>query len=92
MGKIIWSPHHTWGILTGGHCSPFSHPLKLNLAVLNIFLSFFKKDEKDGMCLSLQESQKLHQNAKEREIQLEGQIKALETQIQTLAANEEQVL
>nr|XP_028561704.1 centrosomal protein of 152 kDa isoform X3 [Podarcis muralis] len=50
------------------------------------------KDEKDGMCLSLQESQKLHQNAKEREIQLEGQIKALETQIQTLAANEEQLI
>ncbi|CAI7935377.1 Hypothetical predicted protein, partial [Podarcis lilfordi] len=49
-------------------------------------------DEKDGMCLSLQESQKLHQNAKEREIQLEGQIKALETQIQTLAANEEQLI
>ncbi|XP_033022852.1 centrosomal protein of 152 kDa isoform X3 [Lacerta agilis] len=50
------------------------------------------KDEKDGMCLSLQESQKLHQNAKEREIQFEGQIKALETQIQTLAANEEQLI
>nr|XP_034987778.1 centrosomal protein of 152 kDa isoform X4 [Zootoca vivipara] len=50
------------------------------------------KDEKDGMCLSLQENQKLHQNAKEREIQLEGQIKALETQIQTLAANEEKLI
>ncbi|XP_061451435.1 centrosomal protein of 152 kDa isoform X2 [Rhineura floridana] len=50
------------------------------------------KDEKDGVCLSLQESQKLYQNGKEREIQLEGQIKALETQIQTLAANEEQLV
>ncbi|XP_053128788.1 centrosomal protein of 152 kDa isoform X3 [Hemicordylus capensis] len=50
------------------------------------------KDEKDGMCLSLQESQKLYQNGKEREVQLEGQIKALETQIQTLTANEEQLV
>ncbi|XP_039215198.1 centrosomal protein of 152 kDa isoform X2 [Crotalus tigris] len=50
------------------------------------------KDEKDGMYLSLQESQKLYQNSKEREVQLEGQIKALESQIQTLAANEEQLI
>ncbi|XP_070618450.1 centrosomal protein of 152 kDa isoform X2 [Erythrolamprus reginae] len=50
------------------------------------------KDEKDGMYLSLQESQKLYQNSKEREVQLEGQIKALEGQIQTLTANEEQLI
>ncbi|KAH1183943.1 centrosomal protein of 152 kDa isoform X4 [Mauremys mutica] len=49
------------------------------------------KDEKDGLALSLQESQKLYQNGKEREVHLEGQIKALETQIQTLTANEEQL-
>uniref|UniRef100_A0A8D0ME93 Centrosomal protein 152 n=1 Tax=Sus scrofa TaxID=9823 RepID=A0A8D0ME93_PIG len=50
------------------------------------------KDEKDGLNLSLRESQKLFQNAKEREIQLEAQIKALETQIQALKANEEQMI
>ncbi|XP_066491679.1 centrosomal protein of 152 kDa isoform X2 [Tiliqua scincoides] len=50
------------------------------------------KDEKDGMCLSLQESQKLYQNGKEKEIQLEGQIKAFEIQIQTLTANEAQLV
>ncbi|XP_071297588.1 centrosomal protein of 152 kDa isoform X3 [Agelaius tricolor] len=50
------------------------------------------KDEKDGLALSLHESQKLYQNGKEREMHLEGQIKALETQIQTLTANEEQIL
>ncbi|XP_043380170.1 centrosomal protein of 152 kDa isoform X5 [Chelonia mydas] len=49
------------------------------------------KDEKDGLALSLQESQKLYQNGKEREVHLEGQIKTLETQIQTLTANEEQL-
>uniref|UniRef100_A0A8C3JHP6 Centrosomal protein 152 n=1 Tax=Calidris pygmaea TaxID=425635 RepID=A0A8C3JHP6_9CHAR len=38
----------------------------------------------------LRESQKLYQNGKEREVHLEGQIKALETQIQTLTTNEEQ--
>ncbi|XP_037358328.1 centrosomal protein of 152 kDa isoform X2 [Talpa occidentalis] len=50
------------------------------------------KDEKDGLTLSLQESQKLFQNGKEREIQLEAQIKALETQIQALKVNEEQMI
>ncbi|XP_050824856.1 centrosomal protein of 152 kDa isoform X2 [Gopherus flavomarginatus] len=49
------------------------------------------KDEKDGLALSLQESQKLFQNGKEREVHLEGQIKALETQIQTHTVNEEQL-
>lgn len=49
-------------------------------------------DEKDGLALSLHESQKLYQNGKEREMHLEGQIKALEAQIQTLTTNEEQVL
>jgi len=43
------------------------------------------------LALSLRESQKLFQNGKEREIQLEAQIKALETQIQALKVNEEQV-
>ncbi|XP_027716730.1 centrosomal protein of 152 kDa isoform X3 [Vombatus ursinus] len=50
------------------------------------------KDEKDGLALSLQESQNLLQKGKEKEIQSEGQIKALETQIQTLKANEEQMI
>jgi centrosomal protein CEP152 len=48
-------------------------------------------DEKDGLTFSLRESQKLFQNGKEREIQLEAQIKALETQIQALKVNEEKV-
>ncbi|XP_036910483.1 centrosomal protein of 152 kDa isoform X2 [Sturnira hondurensis] len=50
------------------------------------------KDEKDGLTISLRESQKLFQNGKEREIQLEAQIKALETQIQALKVNEEQMI
>ncbi|XP_078190336.1 centrosomal protein of 152 kDa isoform X9 [Callithrix jacchus] len=50
------------------------------------------KDEKDGLTLSLRESQKLFQDGKEREIQLEAQIKALETQIQALKVNEEQMI
>ncbi|XP_042639616.1 centrosomal protein of 152 kDa [Orycteropus afer afer] len=50
------------------------------------------RDEKDGLTVSLQESQKLFQNGKEREIQLEAQIKALETQIQAFKVNEEQMI
>ncbi|XP_073922006.1 centrosomal protein of 152 kDa isoform X12 [Castor canadensis] len=49
-------------------------------------------DEKDGLTFSLRESQKLFQNGKEREIQLEAQIKALETQIQALKVNEEKMI
>ncbi|XP_008068091.2 centrosomal protein of 152 kDa [Carlito syrichta] len=50
------------------------------------------KGEKDGLTLSLRESQKLFQNEKERGMQLEAQIKALETQIQALKINEEQII
>lgn len=50
------------------------------------------KDEKDGLALSLRESQKLFQDGKEREMQLEAQITALETQIQALKVNEEKML
>ncbi|XP_066132981.1 centrosomal protein of 152 kDa [Saccopteryx bilineata] len=50
------------------------------------------KDEKDGLTLSLQESQKLFQDGKEREMQLEAQIQALETQMQAFKANEEQMM
>uniref|UniRef100_A0A8D2ANM1 Centrosomal protein 152 n=1 Tax=Sciurus vulgaris TaxID=55149 RepID=A0A8D2ANM1_SCIVU len=50
------------------------------------------KDEKDGLTLSLRESQKLFQNGKEREIQLEAQIKAQEAQIQALKVNEEKMI
>lgn len=52
---------------------------------------FHTPDEKDGLTLSLRESQKLFQNGKEREIQLEAQIKALETQIQAFKVSEEKV-
>ncbi|KAL1785749.1 centrosomal protein of 152 kDa isoform X1 [Sigmodon hispidus] len=49
------------------------------------------QDEKDGLSLSLRESQKLFQNGKEREMQLEAQIKALETQIQAFRVSEEKL-
>ncbi|XP_040602141.1 centrosomal protein of 152 kDa isoform X3 [Mesocricetus auratus] len=49
------------------------------------------QDEKDGLTLSLRESQKLFQNGKEREIQLEAQIKALEAQIQAFKVSEEKL-
>ncbi|CAH6787950.1 Cep152 [Phodopus roborovskii] len=49
------------------------------------------QDEKDGLTLSLRESQKLFQNGKEREIQLEAQIKTLEAQIQAFKVSEEKL-
>ncbi|XP_051896392.1 centrosomal protein of 152 kDa [Pristis pectinata] len=50
------------------------------------------KGEKEGIAISYQELQKLLQDAKEREVQLEGQIKALESRIQDLSASEEEAL
>ncbi|XP_058851106.1 centrosomal protein of 152 kDa isoform X2 [Acipenser ruthenus] len=50
------------------------------------------KDEKEGLALTLQESGKLIKDGKEKEVQLSGQIKALEFQVQTLTANEEKNL
>ncbi|GAB1286830.1 Centrosomal protein of 152 kDa [Apodemus speciosus] len=49
------------------------------------------QDEKDGLALSLRESQKLFQNGKERETQLEAQIEALEAQIEAFRVNEEKL-
>ncbi|XP_048418781.1 centrosomal protein of 152 kDa [Stegostoma tigrinum] len=50
------------------------------------------KGEKDGVAISCQELQKLLQDAKEREVQLEGQIKALESRVQDLSASEEEAI
>ncbi|MGH0178690.1 UNVERIFIED_CONTAM: hypothetical protein FKN15_011376 [Acipenser sinensis] len=49
-------------------------------------------NEKEGLALTLQESGKLIKDGKEKEVQLSGQIKALEFQVQTLTANEEKNL
>ncbi|MBN3296328.1 CE152 protein, partial [Amia calva] len=48
------------------------------------------KDEKEGLTLSLQESGKIIKDLKEKEMQLEGKIKALEIQVQALIANNEE--
>ncbi|XP_078386421.1 centrosomal protein of 152 kDa isoform X7 [Cetorhinus maximus] len=50
------------------------------------------KGEKDGVAISCQELQKLLQDAKEHEVHLEGQIKALESRVQDLSASEEEAL
>ncbi|KAM4675940.1 centrosomal protein of 152 kDa [Discoglossus pictus] len=49
------------------------------------------KDEKGGLAISFQESQSLLQNAKEIEVQLKGQMTALEKNINCLTTNEEQL-
>ncbi|XP_018110908.1 centrosomal protein of 152 kDa-like isoform X2 [Xenopus laevis] len=47
------------------------------------------KDQKDGLAISLQESQNLLQNSREMEIQLKGQLTALEKSVESLTTNEE---
>nr|XP_023672887.1 centrosomal protein of 152 kDa isoform X2 [Paramormyrops kingsleyae] len=46
------------------------------------------KDEKDGLAVSLKESGCLLEEAKERELQLQARVKALEQQVQTVADRE----
>ncbi|XP_059808509.1 centrosomal protein of 152 kDa isoform X1 [Hypanus sabinus] len=50
------------------------------------------KGEKEGITISCQELKKLLQDAKEHEVQLEGQIKALESRIEDLSASEKESL
>ncbi|KAG8440507.1 hypothetical protein GDO86_006310 [Hymenochirus boettgeri] len=49
------------------------------------------KDEKAGLAISLQESHTLLQNSRETELQLKGQLTALEKTIESLTTNEEQL-
>ncbi|XP_075064077.1 centrosomal protein of 152 kDa isoform X2 [Mixophyes fleayi] len=49
------------------------------------------KDEKDGLSISLQESQMLLQNSREMELQLRGQMAALEKTVDGLTSNDEQL-
>ncbi|XP_048013741.1 centrosomal protein of 152 kDa isoform X2 [Megalobrama amblycephala] len=48
------------------------------------------KDEKDGLTVSLKESSALVEEAKEREAQLQGRIRSLEKQIQSLTDREQE--
>ncbi|XP_073687907.1 centrosomal protein of 152 kDa [Garra rufa] len=50
------------------------------------------KDEKDGLTISLKESSALVEEAKEREAQLQGRIRSLEKQIQSLTDREQESL
>ncbi|XP_063782115.1 centrosomal protein of 152 kDa isoform X2 [Pseudophryne corroboree] len=49
------------------------------------------KDEKDGLAITLQESKLLLQNSKEVELQLRGQMAALERTVDGLTSNDEQL-
>lgn len=51
----------------------------------------FHQDEKDGLTVSLKESSALVEEAKEREAQLQGRIRSLEKQIQSLTDREQEV-
>ncbi|XP_016307960.1 centrosomal protein of 152 kDa [Sinocyclocheilus anshuiensis] len=50
------------------------------------------KDEKDGLTTSLKESSALVEEAKEREAQLQGRIRSLEKQVQSLTDREQEIL
>lgn len=49
------------------------------------------KDEKEGLAISLQESQTLLQNSREVELQLRGQMAALQNTVDGLTSNDEQL-
>lgn len=54
-----------------------------------IFLSSI--DEKDGLAVSLKESSRLVEEAKEREVQMQNKLKAMEQQVKVLKERDHEV-
>ena len=56
-------------------------------------LSFFFSsiDEKDGLAISLKESSRMVEEAKEQEVQMKNRVKAMEQQIQVLTERDHEV-
>lgn len=56
---------------------------------MSIFLSSI--DEKDGLAVSLKEASRLVEEAKEREVQMQNKLKAMEQQIKVLTERDHEV-
>lgn len=48
-------------------------------------------DEKDGLAVSLKESSRLIEEAKEREVQMQNKLKAMEQQVKVLTERDQEV-
>lgn len=48
-------------------------------------------DEKDGLAVSLKESSRLIEEAKEREVQMQNKLKAMEQQVKVLTGRDQEV-
>lgn len=48
-------------------------------------------DEKDGLAVSLKESGRLIEEAKEREVQMQNKLKAMEQQVKVLTGRDQEV-
>ena len=57
--------------------------------IMSIFLSSI--DEKDGLAVSLKEASRLVEEAKEREVQMQNKLKAMEQQIKVLTERDHEV-
>lgn len=66
-------------------------PAVNSLGLIGFNTVCFPQDEKDGLMVSLKESSALVEEAKEREAQLQGRIRSLEKQIQSLTDREQEV-
>lgn len=54
-------------------------------------LCFSSTDEKEGLAASLKESSRLIEEAKEREVQMQNKLKALEQQVKVLTERDQEV-
>lgn len=54
-------------------------------------LYFVSIDEKDGLAVSLKESSQLVEHAKERDVQMQSKVKAMEHQLQVLTERDQEV-
>lgn len=56
-----------------------------------VLLKILSIDEKDGLAISLKEASRLIEEAKEREVQMQNKLKAMEQQIQILTERDHEV-
>lgn len=59
--------------------------------VIGTSLCFSSTDEKEGLAVSLKESSRLVEEAKERDVQMQNKLKAMEQQVKVLTERDQEV-
>lgn len=65
--------------------------VRAGLVIVTSFFCFALTDEKEGLAVSLKESSRLIEEAKEREVQMQNKLKAMEQQVKVLTERDQEV-